>query len=56
MIILQLLGGVALIIAALGIRDFGQSWLFAAQTDRIALEAELDFDDDDGDDASQTRH
>lgn len=52
--IIQLLGGLALIVAAFGIRDFGRSWLFAAETDRIALEAELDLDE--GDDASQTRH
>ena len=57
MIILQLLGGLALILAAFGIRDFGHSWLVASETDRLALEAELDLEDDDADDdSSQTRH
>lgn len=46
MITLQLLGGIALIIAAFGIRDFGRSWLFASKTDRLALEAELDLEDE----------
>ena len=46
MIILQLLGGIALIVAAFGIRDFGHSWLVASETDRMALEAELDLEGD----------
>lgn len=50
MIAALVLLGVAAVIAAFGLRDFGQSFLLRAKTDQAAFEESLDYDDLDDDD------
>lgn len=47
--VLQLLLGIALVVAAFGLRDWGHSKLYVARTDRRAFEASLEREDDDAD-------